>query len=74
MGLGDGGSVGFNGDGLFVGEGAGFGIEELGVISRKGADIDVVSLVFELSLTRICSRGGGTSLSRYIADTWVSSL
>lgn len=74
MGLGDGGSLGFGGRGVFVGEGAGFGIEELGVISRRGADVDVVLLEYELSFSSICSRGVGTSSSRYMRDTWVSSL
>ncbi len=72
--MGDGGSLGFGGRGLLIGEGAGLGMEELGVISRRGADVDVVLLEYELSLSCICSRGGGTSSSRYIRDTWVSAL
>lgn len=72
--MGDNGSLGFNGEGLFVGEGAGFGRDELGVISRRGSEVDVALMVFELSWSRVCLRGGDASSSRYIADTWVSSL
>jgi len=60
MGVGD-------GEKLFIGEGAGLGGDELGVISRRGAEVDVALRVFELSLPRLWSRESEAFSSRYTA-------